>query len=183
MGKQIKSVYRFDDSAPQIQRAVVLIGWAMFLRIAYFFAFTKLEEAGFFRICFGLVLPLLTEAAFLVLLRGVRMKNSWLYCVILGVMMLWMLIQSFGCGDVLRMIAEIFLYILCAAVPLMLFYGFLPKQIGKWVLFGTAIARLILFNLVQNFFGLHWITLIFEVSAMLELVGIGFFVDAFQDKK
>ena len=183
MSKQIKSAYKFDYTSPYFQRAVVLIGWAMFLRIAYFFAFTKLEEAGFFRICFGLVLPLLTEAAFLVIARGIRMKNTWLDCVMAGIMCLWMLIQSFGCGDVLRTIAEIFLCLLCTAAPLLLFYGIVPKQMAKWLLFGTAIVRLVLFNLVQNFFGLHWITLIFEVSAMLELVGLGLFVDAFEAKK
>lgn len=183
MGKQPKSAYMLDYSSPMLQRAVALIGWALFLRIAYFFAFTKLEEAGFFRICFGLILPLLTEAAFLVLIRGVRMKNTWLYCVMAGIMCLWMLIQSFGCGDVLRTIVEILLCILCTAVPLMLFYGYIPKVAAKWLLFGTAIVRLLLFNLVQNFFGLHWITLIFEVSAMLELVGLGLFVDAFEGIK
>ena len=183
MGKQPKSAYKLDYSSPVLQRAVVLIGWAMFLRIAYFFAFTKLEEAGVFRICFGLILPLLTEAAFLVLIRGVRMKNTWLYCVMAGIMCLWMLIQSFGSGDVLRTIVEILLCMLCTAAPLMLFYGYIPKRVAKWLLFGTAIVRLVLFNLVQNFFGLHWITLIFEISSMLELVGLGFLTEAFGSKK
>ena len=183
MGKQPKSAYKLDYSSPVLQRAVVLIGWAMFLRIAYFFAFTKLEEAGVFRICFGSILPLLTEAAFLVLIRGVRKKNTWLYCVMAGIMCLWMLIQSFGSGDVLRTIVEILLCMLCTAAPLMLFYGYIPKRVAKWLLFGTAIVRLVLFNLVQNFFGLHWITLIFEISSMLELVGLGFLTEAFGSKK
>ena len=111
------------------------------------------------------------------------MKNTWLYCVMAGIMCLWMLIQSFGCGDVLRTIAEIFLCLLCTAAPLLLFYGIVPKQMAKWLLFGTAIVRLLLFNLVQNFFGLHWITLIFEISSMLELVGVGFLAEAFGEKK
>lgn len=183
MGKQLKCAYKIDYDSTNVQRAVVLIGWAMFLRIVYFFALTKLEQAGFFRICFGLVLPLLTEATFLVMIRGLQKKNTWLYCIMASVMGLWLLIQAFGTGDVLRTIAEILLYILCTAAPMMLFYGYIPKNIAKWLLVGAAVARLLLFNLVQNFFGLHWITLVFEISAMLELVGLGFFMDGMYTKK
>ena len=178
-----KPRYWMDLTADKTYWPVTILGVAFFLRMAYFFGFTRLESVGFWNLLVGLILPLAAEVAFIVLLRGLRYPKVNIYLLIGATLCATLLLQSFQFDSVLRIIVAVGAYLICVMAVLGVMLGYLTLDMGKWILFGTAAGRLLFFNLVQNVFGLHWITLIFEAAAIFDLAAVGFFVNNLRKSK
>ena len=160
-----------------------VLGVALFVRIVYFFGFTRLEEAGFFAIAVGLVLPLLLETAFIVLLRGVRYHKSDVYLCLSTAMCLVLFLLCFRYVGILRAILGFVSYLACIAAIFAMLSNMLSEKIVKWIFFGVALGRLLIFNLFQNVLGLHLITFMFETAGILDIVAMGMLVGSLKKKK
>ena len=167
--------YRMDPKSKAADTATGLMGIGMFLRIVYFFALTRLESVGAFMLVFGLFLPLIAEVAFIVMMKGLRVNNPWLYAFVGALLCLVLLVLGFRYGSVLRLILAILIYLACGGGLVAMVMGFLPNQAVKWGFIIVAASRLIFFNIVQNVLGFHPVALVFEAAAMLELLALGNF--------
>ena len=183
MARRKTKRFWIDLGSEQVSNMACVMGVALFLRIAYFFGFTRLESAGFMHITFGLVLPLILEAGFLVLIKGVRFRNTELYGLLGAGICLMLFFQCFRYESVLRMALGFSACLGCGATMIAMLRGLVDQRTVKWIFIGVAVGRLVLFNIVQNLLGLHLITLIFEVSAMFDLVALGLFAGCVQSKK
>lgn len=180
--KMMKRYRVYPGEETMINLSCVL-GVALFVRIVYFFGFTRLEEAGFFAIAFGLVLPLLLETAFIVLLRGVRYNRPDVYVYLSTAMCLMLFLLCFRYVGILRAILGFVSYLGCIAAVFCMLSGMLSEKVVKWIFFGVAMGRFLFFNLFQNVFGLHLITFMFETAGILDIVAMGMFVGALKKKK
>lgn len=181
-GRKVKR-FRIDLGSEQIVNMTCIMGVALFARIVYFFGLTRLEEAGFMHLTFGLILPLMLEAVLIVLIRGIRFHNPGLYILLCAALCLMLFFQCFRYDSILRMILGFVSYLACGAAFVALLGGFLNEKIVKWTLLAVAAGRLIFFNLFQNVFGLHLIILIYEIAAILDLVAMGMFAEELRTKK
>ena len=171
-----KPRFWMDMTADKTYVPSAILGVAFFLRMAYFFGFTRLESVGFWNLLVGLILPIAAEASIIVLLRGLRFHRVSVYLMIGAGLCLALLLQCFQFDSVVRIILAVAAYLICAMSLLGIMAGYLTPEIGKWILLGTAAARLLIFNLVQNIFGLHWLTFIFEAAAIFDLLAMALFV-------
>ena len=175
--------YRMDPKGKAAENAAGLMGIGMFLRIVYFFALTRLESAGAFLLIFGLILPLIAEVAFIVMIKGLRLNNPWLYAIVGAFLCLVLLVLGFQYGNVLRLVLAILLYLAGGGALVAMVMGFLPNKAVKWGFIGVAAGRLVFFNIVQNVLGFHPVVLVFEVAAMFELLALGCFAATLTEKK
>ncbi len=164
----------FDQDTPF--KAAALMGVALFLRIAYYFGFTRLETAGFLSITAGLILPVLIGAGYIVLLRGLRFNAPGIYALMGVGLCLTLFLQSFLYAGLFRVFLGISFYLICGTAILGFAMGFLQNSVVYWLLILVAVGRVLFFNLFQNVFGLHFITLIPETAAVCELISLAILI-------
>ena len=174
---------RIDFKGEQVAKTAGLMGIAMFLRIVYFFALTRLEQVGAFLLIFGLTLPVLIEVAYIVMLKVLRFPNAIAYTMMGTGLCLVLFVLSFQYAGILRLILGLFVYLVAGGALMAMILGFVPAKMVKWGLIGLAAGRLIFFNLFQNLFGLHLVTLVFEAAAMVELLALATFTTTLKMKK
>ena len=175
--------YRMDPKGKAADTAAGLMGIGMFLRIVYFFALTRLESVGAFMLIFGLILPLIAEVGFIVMLKGLRLNNPWLYAATGAALCIVLLVLSFQYSSVLRLVLAILMYLVCGGGLIAMVMGFLPNKAVKWGFIAVAAGRLVFFNIVQNVIGFHPVALVFEAAAMLELLALSGFAATLTEKK
>lgn len=183
MSKFVPYKYKMDPKSETADKAAGLLGVGMFLRIVYFFALTRLESVGAFMLIFGLILPVIAEVAFIVMLKGLRLNNPWLYAATGAALCIVMLVLSFQYNSVLRLVLAILIYLACCGSLIAMVMGFLPNKAVKWGFIAVAAGRLVFFNIVQNVIGFHPVALVFEAAAMLELLALSGFAATLYTRK
>lgn len=183
MNKLKRVRYDMDPKSKTADTAAGLMGIGMFLRIVYFFALTRLETVDVFMLVFGLVLPLIAQTAFIVMLKALHLNNPWLYAVVGAFHCVVLLILCTQYAGLLRLILGIVMYLACGAGLVVTALGIVNNKLIKWGFFAVAAGRLVFFNIVQNVFGFHPVTLVFEVAAMFELLALGGFLANLYVKK
>lgn len=174
--------YRMDFDSKQHVAAAALMGCAFFLRIAYFFGFTRPESAGVWNLIVLLILPMLMEVAYMVMIRGIKLDLPNIYGIMGAGYCLLLLLQSFSCGNVLRIILAVVGYVLCGAAMLGIGWGMLSKSLTVLVLIVTFAVRFLVFDLGGYIFSFRLIEFILEAAALCGILGLACLSGGLKDK-
>ena len=164
--------YRMDFEGRPHFATAALMGGAFFLRAVYYFGFTRPEEAGVWNLLVFLILPMLLEAAFMVLLRGLRLNAPGVYGIMGAAYCLLFLLQSFQSGSVLRVLLAVLAYLICAAAVLAVMSGLLSKGVAVTALFVTLGVRFLCFDLAGYIFSFRIIGFIREAAALCGMLSL-----------
>lgn len=182
MAQKKRIRYRMDQTGRSIQAAMSLMGLSFFLRVVYYFGCVRIETVGFWELLSWLILPMLLEGAFIVLLRILKWDTPRLYALMAAVFGVVLIFQSFGYGSVLRTVFSILAYLACTVLALGVAEGYLSKQIAATAFLVTALARLLIFELVPYVFHLRIIAFIRDVSGLVVLLALMCLMNAFAEK-
>lgn len=162
----------FDGSKPYISSA--LMGIAFFLRTVYYLGFTRPEQLGFWSLLIFLILPMMLEAAFMVLLRGAQLNAPGIYGIFGAAYCFVLILQGFQYDSILRMLLAIGAYLLCGGALLAVVAGQLNKKLAAVVCFLTAAVRLLAFDFGYYILGLRLISFMPEAAAICAVMALGF---------
>ena len=170
----MKKTYRYsmDFDGRAHFAAAAFMGGAFFLRIVYYLGFTRPEAVGAWNLLIFLILPVLLEAAYMVMIRGLRMDLPGVYGIMGAAYCLLLLLQSFQSGNVLQIILSIIAYLACAAAVLGTGAGMLSKSLVVAVLVVTFCVRLLVFDLSGYILSFRLIAFIREAAALCGLLGL-----------
>ncbi len=171
--KKIRYQMNFDSNSHFA--VAVLMGAAFFLRIAYYLGFSRPNEAGLWLVLTGLILPVLVEAAFMVLLRGVRLNAPGVYGILGMVYCGLLLLQTFQYADVVRTVLGILAYVICGGLLLGTVGGMLSKEIVVTATFLTIVVRFFVFDLGKYIFSLRLVAFMPEAASLCGLLALALF--------
>ena len=166
--------YKMDFENSKLWVAAAMMGASFFLRVAYFFGFTRLEDVGAWNLLAFLILPVVVELAFMVLLRGIRLNAPGVYGILGAAYCFLQLLQSFQYGDVLRTVLAVVAYIGCGALLFITAGGMLKKGFAVAALIVTALVRLLAFDLSAYILKLRLISFLPEAAAICGLLALGY---------
>lgn len=170
--KQKRDRYHVDMESGGIFACTALMGVSLFLRVMYYFGFTRTETVGFGELLLWLILPLLLEASFIILLRGFRMDAPGLYGILGTACCLLLLLQSMGYDSLLRMILGIIIYVICGGILLGVTAGLLSSQIGVTLFFVTGVVRILL-DVKPYILEFHPVALMIEAAGVCMVLALG----------
>lgn len=158
--------YRMDFESKQHFAVATLMGGAFFLRAVYYFGFTRPENVGVWNLLIFLILPMLLEAGYMVLLRGIRFNAPGVYGMMGAGYCLLLMLQSFQSGGVLRIILAVLAYLACAVSILAVTAGLLSKGVAVALLLLTLGGRFLIFDLSGYVFSFRIVAFIREAAAL-----------------
>ena len=165
--------YRMDPDGKYHLATTALMGLSFFLRAAYYFGFTRPEEAGGFELAMLLVLPMIFEIGFMVMVRGLKLNLPGVYGIMGAVFCAVLMIQSFCVGGVLRIVLSIIGYLICGAALVGVGCGLLSKSLGVTVLGVTFAVRLLAFDL-KYLFSLRLVVFMREAAGLCVILALAF---------
>ena len=183
MKRRISYNYSMDFNGRSHFATAALMGAAFFLRAVYYFGFTRPETVGAWNLIIFLILPLLLEAAFMVMIRGLRWNMPGIYGIMGAVYCLLLLLQSFSGGNVLRIILSVIAYLACAAALWGIGEGLLSKSLTVAVLSVTLAIRFLIFDLSGYIISLRVVAFIREAAALCGLLSLVCLCVGLTDKK
>lgn len=175
--------YRMDLDGKQHNATVSLMGVSFFLRIVYYFGFTRTEELGFGTLLVFLILPALLELAFVVMIRGIRLDAAAIYSMLGAAYCLLLLVQSFWYGNLVRTILAVPAYLLCGAALMLVIMGLLNRGIAAAIFWLIIAVRFLVFMMVPYIFKLHLISMLPELAALCGLFALIYLMQGFRDPK
>lgn len=137
--------YQMNFRGRWLMPAKVLMGLSFFLRIVYYFGLTTFADHTFGEVLFFMILPLLTCGAYIVVMSSMKLNAPPVYGIIGAVMCLLLVIWSFSCGDAVRTVLSVLIYLVAGAVLVLTSLGFLPGKLLSSVLFAVPLACRLLF--------------------------------------
>lgn len=173
--------YQMDPDGKFHLATTALMGLSFFLRAAYYFGFTRPENAGGFELLMLLILPMLLEIGFMVMIRGLKLNLPGIYGIMGATFCAILLIQSFCVGGVLRIILAILAYMICGAALVGVGWGLLSKSLGVTVLGLTFAIRLLAFDL-KYLLGLRLVVFMREVAGLCAILALAFLCAGFFEK-
>lgn len=173
--------YRMDADGKFHMATTSLMGLSFFLRAAYYFGFTRPENAGFFELLMVLILPMLMEIGFMVMIRGLKLNLPGIYGIMGAVLCALLLMQSFIVGGILRIILAIIGYLACGAALVGVGWGLLSKSLGVTVLAVTFAVRLLAFDL-RYLFSLRLVAFMRETAGLCVILALAFFCAGLYEK-
>lgn len=173
--------YRMEPDSKFHVATTALMGLSFFLRAAYYFGFTRPEEAGIFELLMMLILPMVLEIGFMVMLRGLKLNLPGIFGIMGAVFCALLMIQSFCVGGVLRIILAIVGYLACGAALVGVGWGILSKSLGVTVLGMTFAVRLLAFDL-KDLLGLHLVVFMREAAGLCAILALAFFCAGLLEK-
>ncbi len=120
--------YKIDFSHKCAVISGGLMGISVFLQVLYFTLVKPMPDCGSAELTLFLWFPLVLEAAWIVLLRGVRFNAPGVLGIVGAIACLLLITQSFFGGSVPLAILSVVLYLLAGAVLLAVSGGFLPYR-------------------------------------------------------
>ena len=132
------------------------MGLSMFLAALYYLGLNYLADTGAGELIFCLWLPLVSGTAYLVLLRVMRWNAPGTYAIIGAVFCVISIFGSFAVGAG-RGVFAIPVYLICAAVLLVVVGGFFPSSLPVALVFGIAIVLRILLLDIGRLSLVQWV--------------------------
>ena len=166
--------YHMDPDGKYHVGAAALMGASFFLRVAYYFGFTRPENAGVWTLLVFLIFPMVLEAAFMSMLRGIKLDLPGVYGIMGAAYCLLMILQSFQLGSVLRVILAIVGFVICGGALVGVGWGVLSKSLGVTTLLLTFSVRLLAFDL-GLLLRLRLIALIREAAGLCAILALALF--------
>jgi hypothetical protein len=175
--------YRMDFDSKQHTAAAAFMGGAFFLRITYYFGFTRPESVGAWNLIIFLILPILLEVAYVVMIRAIKMDIPNIYGIMGSVYCLLLLLQCFQSGNVLQIILGCVAYLACAAALLGTGMGMLSKSMTVMVLILVFAVRFLFFDIGGYLLSLRVIGFIREAAALCGILGLTCLCGGLKDRK
>ncbi len=177
--------YTLDMTGKSMGGALIMCGLSFFLRAVYYFGCVQIETIHFWELLTWMILPMLVEAAFIVMLRILRLNLPGVYAMMAAGVGLLMILQSFGYGLWLRTILAIIAYAGCGVLIIGVAGGYLSKQIAVAGYVLTALVRFFGFELGQQVFRLRLTAFIKDATGLFALIGLMYLAASFKevDKK
>ena len=173
MARKMTHDYRMDFEGRRHFWTTALMGCAFFLRAVYYFGFTRPETVGAWNLIIFLIAPMFIEAAFMVLMRGIRYNAPGVYGIMGAAYCLLLMLQSFQSGSVVQIILGVIAYLVCGAAVIAVTGGLLSKGVAVTALFSTLVVRFLCFDLSGYIFSFRIVTFIREASALCGILGLG----------
>lgn len=183
MARKLTYRYHMEPDSRSHVAFSAFMGGAFFLRAAYYFGFSRPEEAGFWSLLIFLILPALLECGYMVMVRGLRLDLPGVYGIMGAAYFALMLLQSFQTGGVLRIVLAIPAYLCCAAAMVGIGWGLLSKSLANAVLVITLAVRVLAFDLSGYVLKFRVIPFIREAAALCGIIGMICFITGLKDKK
>lgn len=174
--------YHMDPEGKYHVGTAALMGASFFLRAAYYFGFTRPESAGGWTLLVFLILPMLLEAAFMVMLRGIKLDLPGIYGIMGAAYCMLLILQSFQLGSVVRIILAIIGFVVCGGALVGVGWGFLSKSLGVTALLMTFGVRLLAFDL-RFLLRLRLIVFIREAAGLSAILALAFLCAGLAEKK
>ena len=173
--------YMLDMTGKSMSGALIMCGLAFFLRAVYYFGCVQIESVSFWELLTWMFLPMLLEAAFIVMLRVLRLNLPGIYAIMAAAVGLLMVFQSFGYGSILRTILSIIAYLGCSVLIIGVAGGYLSKQIAVAGYVVTALVRFFGFELGQMVFRLRLTAFIKDATGLFALIGLMYLAASFKE--
>lgn len=174
--------YHMDPEGKYHVGAAALMGASFFLRAAYYFGFTRPEDAGVWNLLVFLILPMLLEAGFMVMLRGLKLDLPGVYGIMGAVYCVLMILQSFQLGGILRIILAIVGFVICGGALVGVGWGALSKSLGVTALLVTFGVRLLAFDL-SYLLRLRLVAFIREAAGLCAILALAFLCAGYVERK
>lgn len=167
--------YRMDIEGPWLCAATALMGGAFFLRTVYYFGVQGLSDS-LGTLLLMMAFPMILEAAFVIVLRGVRLNAPGLCGILMALYCVLLLVQSFFYGDVLRTILGVVGYLACGTAMLALLLGWFRSRGLVFTVFAvTAAVRFLLFDLGEYILNFRIGSFLPEAAALCALIAMAIF--------
>ena len=161
--------YRMDYQGRWLNPFCILCGLAFFLRVAYYFMFMNPTQCGMGEILFSMILPLLTTAAAMVVLKYFKLNAPGIVGIIGAFMCLSLLVGTFFAGGALRIILGILLYGTAAVLLIGTVGGYVPtRQFVLLLLSLCFLIRILFFR--PGFTLLGWVLELSDLTMLLSLI-------------
>lgn len=147
MAKITAIKYRMRCDGKSHLGMTALMGCAFFLRVAYYFIFGRPDQIDTLELILHLILPMSMEAAFMVMVRGLKLNLPKVYGIMGAVYCAIFMVQAILIGGVSRIVWASVGYTFCAAALVCVGWSFLRKVIGILVLLAAFGVRLVVFDL------------------------------------
>jgi len=158
-----------DMAGKWVNASGICFGVSVFCCAVYYFGLVNLADIGFGEILFSMLLPLIVGIAFVVLLRCVKLNAAGLYAILGTAVCLLVMIQSFSCGNFLRMFLSIIWYAAAAAVLMFTALGALRYGTLAAAMFALALVVRILAYGLGRLSLTDWVQ---EISVLSFLAGV-----------
>lgn len=182
MAKTNSIQYRMRCDGKYHLSMTAFMGCAFFLRAAYYFGFTRPEQAPLWDLILFLIIPMVMETAFMVMVRGLKLNLPKVYGIMGAVYCLLLMVQAIMLGGVLRIVLASIGYAFCAAALVCVGWSILKKSIGVLVLLATFAVRVLVFDLslIRN---LQLIALMRECAGLCVILALVFFCAGLKERK
>lgn len=164
--------YHVDMEGKWVWGCASLMGLAFFLRMVYYFGFTRTETLRFSTLMLMLILPLVLEAVFMIALRGLRLDAPGLYGILAATYCVLLILQGLQYASLIRMILAIIAYLVCGGIFLAVTTGLLSREIAVTLFFLTAGVRF-LFVLKPYILSGRLIAFLPEAAGLCAVVALG----------
>ena len=140
--------FTMDLSGKIADLSAALMGAAFFLQAVFYLVVRPFSECSFGETLLCMILPLITAAAWLVLLRLFPLNMPRIFGILAAVVCLLLAIQGFFSGSILRALIGLLWYLLAGAAMVAVSFGFLPYRtlIPAFLLPAAAVRAVILYS-------------------------------------
>ncbi len=165
--------YKLNFESKWLTASSVLMGAAFFVQALYFLGVTALQGMGAGRLLLYMVFPMLLEALWCVLMRGIRLNTPAVYGILGAGVCVLLLVQCFFYGSVLRTVLGVAAYLIAAFALLAIIYGFVSCPLLGTAVFGTiALVRVLVFDTGRYLAARDWSGFLQELPALCLLGAI-----------
>ena len=144
--------YRVQFDRCWIRYAAFFTGVAFFLISLVQFGFQNICELPSKDLVLTVILPLVTLAAFMVLIQGIRLQTAPAYGIVGAVYCVFLVIQAISYNGSANKILAVCWYIIAAAVLLITGFGLIPTRLFAVLVFlGPAVYRFVRVDIDRYF--------------------------------
>lgn len=173
--------YRMEYNGKGLFTAATLLGFSLFLRVLFYFGFTEIESVEIKEIILFLGMPALFDITFIVLLRGIRLKQTLVFGILGALYFLLLTVQCFQYGDLLGMILSVCFYVICGALFVVISLGLLSKEIGVTACAATAVMRLVFSGVLFRGIEMGLAVVVAEVCTFFVLCSLSYMIFGFKE--
>ncbi len=170
--------YQMDFDSKASWFSGICMGLPIFLLAVYYLFMQEIDQLSIGKLILNLWIPVALSFGFLVLLRIVRWNAPGAFAIVGAAVCLLLIAQLFPTGNVLRIVAGTFCYIICGGLLILCAGGFLPgRMIASLAFLTVLLLRLLVFGRAS---GWAWLP---EMSALSTIAGLMFLPVSFREGK
>lgn len=165
--------YKLNFDSKFLAASGVLMGMAFFMQAVYYFGVADLAQVGVAELILGLIMPMLLEAAWCILLRGIRLNAAGVFAILGAIFSLLLIVQTCFFGGVFQIILAILGYLLAAVAFLAVAGGFIPYRFVAATVYAVVLCiRFLAFGMAGFLSNKDWEGILLEAPALCLLAAM-----------